>query len=202
MAFQKVTDTVEVTIVYEQNLENIVNVFHAERPGGYTQANLATLATTVDAAVGVHLLPEMTSDCEYLRTEVRGLAVENDFFAEESGGTGPGEVASAGLPNSVTLSLKKGSGLTGRSARGRWYFVGIPEIDLATNENFFIAVEVTNKKSALNNLRAAVAGTAWNPVIVSRFKDGALRPEGVLFDWLAVTAVNDAVDTQRRRLSN
>ena len=90
MAFQAVLETVEITIVYIQNGENVTNTLHAKLPGGYVLADLTSLADTVDSLVNTWLLPEMTAQATYLRTEVRGLAVENDLFAEDGTNSGPG----------------------------------------------------------------------------------------------------------------
>lgn len=202
MAFQPVTDAAEITIIYTQNLETVVNVFHAHHPGGYIQAQIENLAAVVDLAVDNDLIPVMTEDCVYLRTEVRGLTTENDMFAVDNTNTQAGAVLTPGMSNSVTLSLKKGSGKTGRSARGRWYFVGIPAAALTSNENFFETADVAGFVDAVDDLRESVDIGDWDPVIVSRFTGGAPRATGKIFAWLTVTAVNEAVDTQRRRLSN
>ncbi len=201
MAFQAVPETVEITIVFSQNDETLTNTLHARLTGGYDLADVVALADDVDALAATWLIPQMTAAASYVRTEVRGLAVINDVEAENNDGTGPGTIAQEGMPNSVTLSLKKGSGLTGRSARGRWYVVGIPEPALSSNENVFLASEVTARAAAVNAIRAGIAATLWTPVIVSRYTGGVLREFGETFEWLTTVAIDNFVDTQRRRLS-
>lgn len=201
MAFQAVPETAEVTVVYRQNLENITNSFHARLVGGYVLADLVVLAAAVDVAIAANWLPIQTLDALYQRVEVRGLAVENDLFAENSDSSGAGADVIEGLPNNVTLSVKKTSGLTGRSARGRLYFMGIPSNDLSTNENQWAAATVTAVEAAIEAVRVAITVTAWTPVIVSRFTGGLLRSVGVTFNWTGSVAVNINVDSQRGRLS-
>lgn len=185
---------------YEQNNEQMANVFHAKRASGITQVAIDALVVNVDALVDTYLLPEMTEDSQYLRTEARALDDPNDFFATSSTNAGPGTIASAGLPTSVTFSLKKGSGQTGRSARGRWYFVGMALAALATNENIVLTAEVASMISAVNNIRAGLTDGGWVAVIASRYFEGALRSPGITFPWTSVVAVDETVDTQRRRL--
>ncbi len=201
MAFQAVPDTVEVTIVWSQNLENLTNTFHAKKAGGYVQADLTTLAAAVDTLVASDILPVTCQDCLYVRTEVRGLAVENDLFAQNGASSGSGGVLVEGVPNNVTISLKKTSGFTGRSARGRWYFCGMSVNDLETNENQVKQTAVDGYVAAIEVLRGGVLAGAFVPVIVSRFTGGALRAVGVTFNWLSTTAVNINVDSQRNRLT-
>jgi len=201
MAFQAVPDTAEITMVYVQNLETITNTIAAEKPGGYSQLEISTLAILVDGLVATHLLPLMTLDATYLRTEVRGLAVINDLFAQDATSTGPGGVAVEGLPNNVTLSIKRSSGFTGRSARGRVYFIGFPVNDLSGNENQFTQAQVDAAVAGWEGVRTGILTGPWTPVVVSRFENGLERPTGKTFDWISTTAVNRNVDSQRGRLT-
>lgn len=201
MAFQKVANTAEVTIIYGQNAELMANTFHAQLSTGYDFADIAALADAVDAAVGAQLLPVMSHECDYDRTEVRGLDTENDLADTEDFNNGQGLIVQEGLPNSVTFCIKKQSGLTGRSARGRWYFVGMPTTYLSANENIIGPTSETAMVLAVEGIRQAVQATAWSPVIVSRYSGGVLREFGETFPWISVVSVDPFVDTQRRRLS-
>lgn len=201
MAFQAVPETVEITVIYQQNLEIVTNTMHARLVGGYVLADLVALASVVDVAVAANWLPIQTLDAIYQRVEVRGLAVENDLFAENFDSLGPGADVSEGLPNNVTLSIKKTSGLTGRSARGRMYFMGMPSNDLSTNENQWAAAVVLAVTAAVEAVRVAITATAWLPVIVSRYTGGLPRAVGVTFNWTGSVAVNINVDSQRGRLA-
>lgn len=201
MAFQAVPNVAEVTIIFTQNLETITNTFHMLKALGYDQTDINFLAGRADTQAGVQLLPEMTTDCVYERSEVRGLSVENDLFAFAAASSDSGALVATGLPNSATLSIKKSSAFTGRSARGRWYFNGLPEDGLASNENQWAAATADGAVAAIEALRVGVEAGDWVPVIVSRYTGGVLRPVGVTFPWIATVAVNNNVDSQRRRLT-
>lgn len=202
MAFQAVPDTAEIIIRYVQNGEDMNNVFHAEKSGGYELADLTTLAEVVDLDVDAWFLPEQTHDTAYQDTTVRGLAFENDQEVVVNTSTGVGVRLADGLPNNVTLSIKKLSGQTGRSARGRLYWIGIPVDQLSSNENVMLSASVALIEAAVEGVRLGIAATVWNPVIVSRFSGGVAREQGVTFNWVDSLAVNNNIDTQRRRLSS
>lgn len=201
MAFQPVLNTAEITVAYLQNVKPISNTFHAERAGGYALADIQALAANVDALVAIHFLPLQSLNARYLRTEVRGLAVENDLFALDNTSEGDGLDLSEGLPNNVTLSVKKSSGLTGRSARGRVFFIGMPDNDLSTNENQWAQTEADNVVLGVEAFRAGIVQGGWVPVIVSRFTAGAPRAMGKTFPWLSTSIVDRDVDSQRGRLN-
>lgn len=202
MAFQKVTDTVEVNMIYTLNGEIAQNVFYGKQPGGYVLADLEELAFDIDQAWDVTFKTEQPPELSYLRTEVRGLAVINDLFAQNSDSAGVGTHISEALPNNVTFSIKKVSGLTGRSARGRTYWIGIPQDELlVVNENNLKQGYVDAIVADIDFLRVVIGTSAlFSAVLVSRFTNGAARSEGVTFPWVGSTAVNNRVDTNRGRL--
>lgn len=200
MAFQSVPETAEVVITYTGHAKEFKNVVHARWPGGYTLGGLVVLAAAVDLAIGANWLALQSSDYNYIDTTVRGLEFENDQETVNNISTGPGVVIGAGLPDNVTLSIKKSSGLTGRSARGRLYWIGSPATALAPNENTFNSADAAAIVAAIEAVRVALEVSAWTPVIVSRFNAGVQRPAGVTFFWTATVAVNNNVDSQRPRL--
>lgn len=203
MAFQRVPNTVQVSIVYLQNGETMINTFYGTFIGSYTQADLDLLALNVDLTVTNFWRPLQTLDTTYVRTEVKGLDAENDFVAENNDSSGVGGDASGGLPNSVTLSIKKSSGLSGRSARGRIYWMGIPSNKLQSNENFVSASYITAVEDAVDLIRDAIDTTSsFEATLVSRFSNGVQRVLGVTFNWTSTTCVDQVVDTQRGRLSS
>ena len=202
MAFQAVPNTAAITFVCSQNNENVVNTVHAEKIAGYDGADIIALADAMDVAFKNHVVPQMVIDVLYLRTEVRGLNSENDFLATNNDNTQLGDIAGPGLPNNVTLSLKKSSARTGRSARGRWFWVGLAAGELTGNENLLDANVAANKAIALDAVRGDIVLAGWDAVIVSRFSGGVQRAFGVTFEWLTTTVVNNEIDSQRGRLAS
>ncbi len=202
MAFQPVPDTAEIDILYTLNGEPVQNVFYAELPGGYTLADLQALATVMDSQVQGTWKAQQVTEAVYVRVEVKGLAVLNDLIATANANAGPGVAVGAALPNNVTLAIKKSSGLTGRSARGRCYWIGVPRDKLsALDENFFIDPYVADVVTAVDSIRSSIDATPlWVPVLVSRFTGGVLRPVGITFPWISTVSVDAGVDTQRGRL--
>lgn len=200
MAFQPVIDTASIVIEYLQNGEPLINTLYAKKVGGYLLVDLNALAFTVDANVSSAWLPDQTLDCTYIKTTIRGLALENDLLVTNNTGTAPGGQIGTGLPNSVTISIKKTSGETGRSARGRTYWIGIPSTELDADENVVSATYVSTVVANMLSMRGSIEGGVWDPVLVSRFTGGVKRPAGKTFPWLSSEAVNGFVDSQRGRL--
>ena len=200
MVFQSVPNTADIVITYVQNGKNIQNVLQAFKAVQYDLSDLQLLATAVDIAVAANWLPIQSSDASYVRTTVRGLEFENDQEATADASAGAGLTLVSGLPNSVTFAVKKQSGLTGRSARGRLFWMGMPRDALQANENKLIIASADAIEAAVDGVRAAITATIWQAVIVSRFEDNVRRPFGIVFNWINSEAVDIQVDNQRGRL--
>lgn len=202
MAFQPVLETTEIDIIYTLNGITVQNVLYARKPGGYLQADLVALAAQIDIQVAGTWLAQQPPEASYVRTEVRGLAVPNDLTASDNTSAGPGIHSGSALPNNVTFSVKKESGLTGRAARGRTYWIGIPDnVRVASDENQLSAAYVTAVVAAVDSQRVGIVALAgWDPVLVSRFLDGVARTFGLTFPWISSVNIDTRVDTQRGRL--
>lgn len=202
MAFQAVPETVEIDLIFTQSGEIAQNVFYAKLIGGYTLTDLEDLAARIDLQWDGTWKARQTGETIYLRTEVRGLAVENDLFAENNDSTGPGTHVGIEMSNNVTFAVRKLSGLTGRSARGRTYWIGLPVSELLANDkNQLEPVYTALVVAAVDDIREAINGEGdWLPVLVSRFSGGVKREFGVTFPWNSSSNVDNRVDTQRRRL--
>lgn len=202
MAFQPVLDTAQIEHIFTLHGVAVQNVHYAEIPGGYALANLQALADAIDAAFATTFTLDMPSEVSYIRTDVRGLAVENDLVATQNAGAGTGTHAGVALPSNVTFALKKSSGLTGRSARGRTFWIGVPDnVATGSGENFVTSAWADAAEADIDFLRAAINGVAgWNAVLVSRFQNKVKRAAGKTFPWLSTSYIDQRLDTQRSRL--
>lgn len=202
MAFQSVLNTAQISVMYLLNSEVVQNVFYAEFGGAYSQGFLQELADAIDARVGVAWVTVQPFEAVYVRTEVRGLTVINDFMATANANAGAGLDASPALPNQVTFSVKQTSLFTGRSARGRCYWIGIPKDKLNPgDENRLVDQYVIDVVNQIDLLRLEINATFnWQAVIVSRITGGVPRADGKTFNWVDTVAVNNVVDTLRGRL--
>lgn len=202
MAFQAVLETAQIDHIFTLNDVTVQNTYHAKLPGGYVLTDLQDLADRIDGVFDIGMLSDMPEDVIYVRTEVRGLELENDQIAEQDAGSGPGTHAGQVLPNNVTFAIKKASGRTGRSARGRIFWIGIPETELnSANENNIKQTYATSIVADIEFIRTSIAAEGlWEPVIVSRWSDGVKRSPGTTFPWVSTSNVDLRVDTHRGRL--
>lgn len=200
MAFQSVPNAAEAIISFDHTSVTVSISLYAVRVGGYTATELAQLANAVDLWVGTELRPVLCVQTNYLQTEVRGLEFLNDSTVIDTTSSGVGGISGNNLPNNCAFVVKRLSGLTGRSARGRVYLPGIPSTRLQSNENLVDPTWANGVRAAFNAINGYYAGLGWQDCIVSRYTNGLTRPTGVTFAVTQWTYTDVRVDSRRDRL--
>jgi len=200
MAFVPAPNIVQVELrctLDGQNIENRwnVNVFHEP-----TSADLTAIANNVASTVIEDWIPTIPDAVTFREIHLRSLHTANGIeltapFPIPSNGSLVGGV----LPSNVTLCVSLRSSSSGRSARGRLYWMGLVEGDVTGN-----VVSTPRGAAIVAAVQAMIAalttaGYAW--VIVSYFTNNAPRVGGPVY-FLVQNAliVDSVVDSQRRRL--
>lgn len=102
------------------------------------------------------------------------------------------------MPNSVSFAISFRTAGRGRSSRGRNYFCGLTESQVAGNT---VAPSVVAAlQAAYAAFLATVDATVYTWVVVSRFADGLPRTTGLTQPVTSVVITDSTVDSQRRRL--
>ena len=204
MAFQRVPNTAEISVVYDLFGMNLVNTYHAYAAAGYNQSMLDTLAAQIDASPVVSLLADQATDIDYVRTDVRGLDQENDLTSTNNTSAAAGGAAATSCPSNIAFCVQRLSGLTGRSARGRVYIGGIPftsSYQEWSDRNLLTVAAADAYVGHVDGFRSTIEAIGpWDAVIVSRYNAGSKRATGVTFTWTQTQYSDRRLDTQRRRM--
>lgn len=201
MPFQPIPNVASVEIRYDMpDAVRAENRIFFLQPAGYTLATVQALAQIVDNWVGTLWVGNMPTAVSYRETFVRGHTMEEDVQAVNNDGAGPGLINSPILPNEVSFAIKFETGLTGRSARGRMYVVGLTEQDVTGN---LISVTRANQMvDNINTLFATAQASNWIPVVVQRVNNGVVLPAGIPRPIVEVGFTDLIVDSQRGRKPN
>jgi len=207
MPFIPVPETAEVRMQFTQANQKVENVYHVRRQGAWTQEDLTSLANIFGnwwiqvlkplVTVGVTLRQVLATDI----SAEGGLSVIGTTGLPTTGGD-----AGGGYPNNVTLAVKWGTGLAGRSFRGRTYHVGMV-IGMVDGNGNVVANKLNDLKNAYDGLRTALDNATLGVefVVVSRYSgvDANHKPipraEGVTTPISGVS-IDPVTDSQRRRL--
>lgn len=201
MPFVPVPATVKAQWFYTYNGQPCMNRLHISTP--------STLPTASDCQVIANQLGNwwvnaarqlVPATCALREVLVQSIAEQNGPQATfVTGLPASGAHPVAALPSNVTFCVSLRSGLVGRSARGRWYWVGLAE-DQVT-DNIVEANWATDIVTVMQQLILDIDTLSSQPVIVSYISNGIPRPGGpVKFIVTTALAIDNVVDSQRGRL--
>jgi len=201
MANRPVPDTVEVQVRGTLLGQQVENTFYGKYVSPPDETQLQTLADDIaDNWVenGLALLPGGWSGREvYVRDLSAPIAVQAtslNILAEV--GTAVGDT----MPSLISKAFARRSGLTGRSSRGRIYWMGLSESFVSNN--LFDSVLAGLIIDFLEGQDSIMAGLGFTPVIVSRFQAGAELTTPLTYPVAAWLATDLSVDTRRSRKAN
>lgn len=198
MPFVPVPNTIQLEVRGTLLSEDVENTFYYLAPSAPDQALLDAVAEAAR---------------DYVETEIAmfstGFLFREVYARDLSSGTFLSALAPATgvftgaftdpAPNNATFALKRTSGFSGRSARGRIFWMGISE-NMTNGDNFMQSTVADDMVDWLLNLDLAVAAEGVTPVIVSRFNGGAPRTTGVTFPIADWSYSDLRLDTMRGRL--
>lgn len=198
MAFQSCPSIVKVEINAVYGGKILANVLHAKREA-YTEGDVEALADAMASSVSTTYPQLCSAGMTLTDVVVTGLERINDYSFSSLISPNAGTSTGDSMPANQSFSIKLGSALTGKSARGRVYL-------FPTGSDSFSGVNVlatTYVEQAIAMLAAwkdtmFSAGFTW--VVLSRVTGKAQRLVGIGFNITSQTAVNTISDSQRGRL--
>lgn len=199
MPFQPVPDTCRVELRYTWNLQQCMNTLYFKNPLGWSVAALQVLCQEIADVWSASWKAQQAATVtlrELVATQLES-EIDNQYTLLMPIGS-VGTAGTPSLPNNVSFCVSFRTGLTGRSARGRNYFVGLVEgavVDSTVNSASINAIVAGYQQVlALNE----TLSQEW--VIVQRYSEGNLLPQGITRAVNSIVVVDAVVDSQRRRL--
>lgn len=199
MAFVPAVDCAEAVIGFIGDGGNYNNVLNFKYATAYDQSNIDDLADAVDGAVGSDYLAILSDQVSYVNTHVRGLTSSVDLEGVANASASTGGDSDSPLPSNATLCVSLRTGLTGRSARGRFYSVGATFGDVLTAD-VFTAAYVAAVVATIVAISTQAGAAGWTLVVLSRRNAGVALTAAVARPVTQIYAVDNNVDSQRRRL--
>jgi len=200
MAFVSAPNIIECQVRCTWDGQQIMNRFHAHVDSGPTEAQCAFLASEVAAWWIANVKALVPATLSLREVFCKGLELENDVQATFSSGLpSAGTSGADSCPNNVALCCSLRTGLTGRSAHGRWYWAGLCESQVTGST--IASGTVASIVATLDALRNVLLAAGLNWMVVSFNHNGGPRAGGpVYFEVNDILAIDGIVDSQRKRL--
>jgi len=204
MTFQAATGIAEVVCGQVLRGQEVLNIVHYEHDDGvWTPANLATLVDNIKTkwrATGLGIGASQSNEILIGRFTARDLTSEAGAEVISTVADGTGQSGDGALESSLAAVVTLGTGVAGRSYRGRVYLGGLA----STGSSFSDPNHLTGAAAAALATRASYTFTnglmaAAQHVVLSRINGGIVRTVGIGTTISSYT-VNTRLDNQRRRL--
>jgi len=205
MPFIPVADAAKVALKFTAYGQQFINTLWFTKSGGWTAEDLIDLCTAVNSWAIAEYVPLMSNEYSYEGSTAVDMSAEGQEGVEvpvvppEEGGN-----VVAGLPGNVTAAIKFLTGFTGRSNRGRNYFVGLGENQVTGNtlsDSFTTAII-----GAFDALASYLTGLAADHVVASLYSgvdsNGHPIPRSAgVTKVITQYAMDNLVDSMRKRLT-
>lgn len=202
MPFIPAVNVARVEVRLTQDAEQVENTFHFLHTSAPNQGDLDSLTNAVYIHWRENMLPIQAANVTLREVYARVLTTQQGLESTSAGVPGDiGELTSPPMPNSTTIALSLRTGFSGRSSRGRVYWVGTVE-DMVT-QNRYETASLTLIKAAFDGMvgpAAVAAGWIW--VVTSYRHNGAPRAAAQSLTITQTLFTDNVVDSQRRRLPN
>jgi len=202
MAFVPATNVLEVALEGQYpNGQRVVNVLHFLRNLAWTLEALLDFLDALQTAWDANVRALVSNQVSLTRIAGRDLTTQEGIVGEVNiPQPHSGSVSSPAMAAHTTLAIKSFSGFAGRSRRGRSYWWGLSEGQVAGDFIVTPAVAVSIINAWVAMIEATETATATEHVIVSKISEGALRSSALVSQVIGYSLEDFRVDTQRRRL--
>lgn len=199
--FIPAADTAKFSLIFNNNGNLAMNIFHARTTSGFTTELLQAGCEYFRDWWDDNMKGQAASTCTLVRVE--GLDISTDdglTYVLTAGMPIAGTNSNPQAPANVTVAIKLNSEFSGRSRRGRFYVVGLTEGN--TVGNVLESGTVTALQTAANALIEEIdpALPDGQLVVVSYCADKHWRDEALVTNIVSAT-INTDLDSQRRRLN-
>lgn len=200
MAFVPTPNTVKVCLRYLQNGQNTCNIFHVDCGEEPTPTLLNTVAAVFFNWWNVTQKLNINTATSLQAIEVTDVSSpSDDGIVYTTDLPMAGTLGGDPMPNNVTVAVKKATGFTGRSRRGRTYIAGLSESSLASGRQSITSTAQSAFQDSFALLRDQLLAAGFTWVVNSLVTGGAPRTEG-LNTAITDIFVDVVLDAMRRRL--
>jgi hypothetical protein len=190
----------EVTLNFTQDGQRVQNVYHFKAADGtWDVAGLHQLAGTFKNWWNSEMRPAASNTLTLRSIIVEDLSAGGQAIEHVDGLPSTGTNTNAPAPNNVTFSVKWGTGLRGRSFRGRTYHLGIVSNDYSGNT--ISPGSLSAYLGKYNALRITLDNfsLAGDFCVLSETEDKAPRAAGICTP-ITGCSIDPTLDSMRRRL--
>lgn len=198
-AFIPAPNTARVRMVYSLFGQTVMNVFYWQGDAPLIAADLSGLCDEVNTAWAARFKPVQAADVELLYIEATALDTDSSPSVTLPVAVA-GTAAGVSFPGGVTFAVKFSGGVSGRSGRGRMFWIQLHTAQISGDQ--VVSADATAIVGLIASFFDDVeTATGLTHVVTSYCHDGAWRATASNTPVITYIATDNNVDSQRRRLA-
>lgn len=196
--FIPAVNTAKAEMRLESAGQRVLNILHFQKVAGWDSAGLVALAQALEDAWVANIKPLVPATVTLREVYVRDIEVE-EGVEHTLPSLEAGTAEQLLLPNNVTIALSLRTGFSGRSNRGRVYWVGLTE-NQVVNSTLEVGAQASILGAFQDFISDASAETSSSLVVVSYCEDNQWRTNAQVTEVTNITLTDPTTDSMRRRL--
>ena len=195
-------NVVKLELICQVSGQRVENVVHVQVSGAPTAGMVRNIAETAITAWAINIAPLIADSVQLVLVRATDVSVEDGFGYElEPGTVTTGTISNPVLPGNVTVATKFATGRIGRSQRGRAFWIGLTETQVAGN--LLAPGFGTTISGAWAGFFLELGTALGTPihVIVSYCHDNVWRELAQITE-VTDYSTNEDIDSMRRRLNH
>lgn len=197
MAFIPLPNTIKVVFEYTVGGQLVVNVYFVSKPSPWSTGDMGNALAIFDGWHNTTARTHQSASLVLNRIVATDQSTQNAPGLELAVAARPGTIPGEVMPNNVTLVTTFNTAFRGRSFRGRSYWNGMAEAQVAGS--LVLPATVTAINNTYPTLQTSLGAASMTLVVASRFTNNAPRITGLSTPVTGFRTEN-VVDSQRRRL--
>lgn len=198
MPFVPNANVIRIVVDWAQPVGPANNVFYCSNPGPVTAAVVETAAEDFRSVLVLNMLPVMSSDIDLVSVTAYSMESETaPLFVSTTGLPAPGALTSDLNASAFSVISTLYTQNRGRSGRGRIYWPGATEEQVADGE--LTTAAMSDWGAAVGAFLAGAVTIGFPLVVYSQFTGGAPRTTGLAQLVTTATIRSPRPGQQRRR---
>lgn len=198
---------IRAEMIYLLNSQRVENVYHFTKGSPASAADLEALRVILVNWENNVAKPQRPNNTSLVLIELTALdSLSAPFLSSQTGLPIVGTMAGNGMVSFLSVAVRHTTGLTGRSRRGRSYWVGLGANHLLNNDSITsaAATSLTSVYTQLRTLAAAggftfVVNSLYSGVtVVNGYRRAVPRAAGVMTS-ITSSSCETGIDSQRHR---
>jgi len=193
--------TCRAQLIFDTPGGKAMNVLHFQKSATWSEADLTTLEGDISFFWDANMSPLQSDQVEMTRVILTDIENDPGFqFDGHPSISVVGGRASTIMPGNVTVATKFGTGLAGRSYRGRSYHIGLTD-DQCVGDSLVAGMADTIRDAWIDFIGGIASGATGGELVIVSYCQDKEWIDPLVITGVTTITTDDTLDSMRTRLA-